>query len=120
MFQSDEATLFTSFTLGELQMRNRVVMASMTRGRARNAEFAPTALHVEYYRQRASADLILTESASSAIESGRADLASFGKPFIGNPDLVRRLRERLPLSASMPETYYQGGPQGYIDYPTAA
>jgi 2,4-dienoyl-CoA reductase-like NADH-dependent reductase (Old Yellow Enzyme family) len=116
MFQSDEATLFTSFTLGELQMRNRVVMASMTRGRARNAEFAPTALHVEYYRQRASADLILTESASSAIESGRADLVSFGKPFIGNPDLVRR----LPLSASTPETYYQGGPQGYVDYPTAA
>jgi N-ethylmaleimide reductase len=366
MFQSDEATLFTSFMLGELQMRNRVVMASMTRGRARNAELAPTALHVEYYRQRASAGLILTEaswispravgfinvpglysgrqvegwravtsavhaeggaifaqlahsgavshpdffngelssapsavnpglrsftpegfkdtvtpramsaeeiaatvadygaaaknardagfdgvelhgattyllpeflnsslniredayggsaenrarivldvldaliavwgpgrvgikisptfamggfgpteqtigtydylvsrlnalplshlqvvrapndlsgtpveplrdtigyfrerfrgalianfgfdkaSASSAIESGRADLVSFGKPFIGNPDLVRRLREGLPLSASTPETYYQGGPQGYVDYPTAA
>jgi N-ethylmaleimide reductase len=62
MSQSDKATLFTSFMLGELRMRNRVVMASMTRGRARNAELAPTALHVEYYRQRASAGLILTES----------------------------------------------------------
>jgi N-ethylmaleimide reductase len=36
-------------------------MASMTRGRARNAELAPTELHVEYYRQRAAAGLILTE-----------------------------------------------------------
>jgi 2,4-dienoyl-CoA reductase-like NADH-dependent reductase (Old Yellow Enzyme family) len=41
--------------LGGLQLRNRVVMASMTRGRARNAELAPTELHVEYYRQRAAA-----------------------------------------------------------------
>jgi len=59
MFQSDEAALLTSFMLGELQMRNRIVMASMTRGRARNTDLAPTALQVEYYRQRASAGLIL-------------------------------------------------------------
>lgn len=58
-------------------------------------------------------------SASDAIERGQADLVSFGKPFIGNPDLVRRLREDLPLSESTPETYYQGGPQGYVDYPSA-
>src|ERR1700739_4932824 len=62
MFHSDEAALFTPFMLGKLHMRNRVVMASMTRGRARNPDLAPTALHVEYYRQRTSAGLILTES----------------------------------------------------------
>jgi N-ethylmaleimide reductase len=62
MSQSDEETLFKSFTLGERQLRNRVVMASMTRGRARNAELMPTELHIEYCRQRASAGLILTES----------------------------------------------------------
>jgi N-ethylmaleimide reductase len=60
------------------------------------------------------------QSGNSAIESGQADLVSFGKPFIANPDLVRRLREDLPLSASALETYYQGGPQGYIDYQPAA
>jgi len=59
-------------------------------------------------------------SAGAAIESRQADLVAFGKPFIGNPDLVRRFREDLPLSQSLPETYYQGGPQGYIDYPAAA
>src|SRR6266436_167880 len=53
---------FTQFTLGERQLRNRIVMAPMTRGRARNAGLVPTDLHVEYYRQRASAGLILTEA----------------------------------------------------------
>jgi putative transposase len=58
-------------------------------------------------------------SANAAIESRQADLVSFAKLFISNPDLVRRLRERLPLAASSPEIYYQGGPQGYVDYPAA-
>lgn len=61
MPQPDDAPLFTPYALGGLQLRNRVVMASMTPGRARNAELAPTELHVEYYRQRAAVGLILTE-----------------------------------------------------------
>jgi N-ethylmaleimide reductase len=61
MTKPDEAPLFTPYAFGELQLRNRVVMTSMTRGRARNAELVPTELHVEYYRQRAAASLILTE-----------------------------------------------------------
>ena len=55
-------------------------------------------------------------SGSSAIESGQTDLVSFGKAFIGNPDLVRRMQGDLPLSVSDPATYYQGGPNGYVDY----
>jgi N-ethylmaleimide reductase len=47
-------------TLGAIEMKNRVVMAPMTRSRA-GAGDAPTALHVEYYAQRASAGLIITE-----------------------------------------------------------
>jgi len=58
--------------------------------------------------------------AESAIESGRADLVAFGKPFIANPDLVRRLRERAPLNAPDKATFYGGGAQGYIDYPALA
>jgi 2,4-dienoyl-CoA reductase-like NADH-dependent reductase (Old Yellow Enzyme family) len=58
MTHPDEALLFTPYELGELQLRNRAVMSSMTRGRARNAELAPTELRVEYYRQRAAAGLI--------------------------------------------------------------
>jgi N-ethylmaleimide reductase len=54
------ASLFDPVTLGDIQMANRVVMAPMTRSRA-GAGDLPTELAVEYYRQRASAGLIITE-----------------------------------------------------------
>ncbi|WP_399678324.1 alkene reductase [Xenophilus sp.] len=57
------------------------------------------------------------ELAERAVESGEADLVAFGKPFIANPDLVRRLREGAPLNAWDKATFYGGGEQGYIDYP---
>ncbi|HSB97620.1 MAG TPA: alkene reductase [Spongiibacteraceae bacterium] len=53
-------TLFDPVQLGALQLRNRIVMAPMTRSRA-SADDLPTELHVEYYRQRANAGLIVTE-----------------------------------------------------------
>ena len=56
--------LLSTFTLGSLELPNRVVMAPMTRSRAANAERAPFALHAEYYRQRASAGLLITEATS--------------------------------------------------------
>jgi N-ethylmaleimide reductase len=57
--------------------------------------------------------------ALDAVASGRADLVSFGRAFIANPDLVRRLREDAPLNPLLDrETFYGGGAHGYIDYPT--
>lgn len=58
--------------------------------------------------------------AREAISSGRADAISFGRPFISNPDLPRRLREDLPMTEPLPEFFYKGGAQGYTDYPSAA
>lgn len=52
------------------------------------------------------------------VASGAADLVSFGRPFIGNPDLVRRLREDKPVAAFDKKTLYGGGAKGYTDYPT--
>ncbi|MDB5395292.1 MAG: NADH:flavin oxidoreductase/NADH oxidase [Rhodospirillales bacterium] len=52
--------LFDPVQLGELDLSNRIVMAPMTRSRA-GEDDAPTELNVEYYRQRASAGLIVTE-----------------------------------------------------------
>lgn len=46
-----------------------------------------------------------------------ADLVSFGRYFISNPDLVRRMREDLELADPEISTYYSGGDEGYIDYP---
>ncbi|NIJ70068.1 alkene reductase [Xanthomonas sp. 60] len=60
------------------------------------------------------------DSAVAAIESGRADLVAFGRPFIANPDLVERLRRDLPLAQIDADTLYGGGAKGYIDYPTAS
>ncbi len=53
--------LFESTQLGELTLANRIVMAPMTRCRAGQPGNVPTALNAEYYVQRASAGLIITE-----------------------------------------------------------
>jgi N-ethylmaleimide reductase len=54
--------------------------------------------------------------ADAALAEG-ADLVAFGRPFIPNPDLVRRLREGLPLAELDRATLYGGGDAGYTDYP---
>ncbi|MCC5036119.1 alkene reductase [Streptomyces sp. WAC 00631] len=46
-----------------------------------------------------------------------ADLISFGRGFIANPDLVERLRADLPLAPVDESTYYTGGDAGYLTYP---
>jgi len=46
-----------------------------------------------------------------------ADLISFGRAFIANPDLVERLRAKLPIAPVDEATYYQGGDDGYLTYP---
>ncbi|HET8552664.1 MAG TPA: alkene reductase [Gammaproteobacteria bacterium] len=48
--------------IGRYTLANRVVMAPLTRSRADNPQLAPTDLHVEYYAQRASAGLIISEA----------------------------------------------------------
>lgn len=57
------------------------------------------------------------ELAMAAVAEGRADIVAFGKPFISNPDLVRRLRDNAPLNPWDTKTFYGGGERGYIDYP---
>lgn len=54
-------SLFDPLQLGELTLPNRILMAPLTRSRA-GASRTPNALMVEYYRQRASAGLILSEA----------------------------------------------------------
>lgn len=54
--------LFEPLKVGDLQLKNRIIMAPLTRCRARGR--VPNSLMVEYYTQRASAGLILTEATS--------------------------------------------------------
>jgi N-ethylmaleimide reductase len=57
----------------------------------------------------AGADAILTK--------GDADLVAFGRHFLANPDLPKRLRRDLPLNPYDRSTFYYGGTKGYADYP---
>lgn len=45
--------------------------------------------------------------AEAAIESGAADALSFGRPFLANPDLPRRIREGLPLNQGDIKTWWR-------------
>lgn len=58
------------------------------------------------------------ERAEADIESGKADLIAFGRPFINNPDLVERLKNDCPLSKTLNmDLFYTPGEKGYTDYP---
>jgi len=52
------------------------------------------------------------------IAEGLADLVAYGRPYIANPDLVRRFGENAPLAEVDWETVYASGSRGYSDYPT--
>ena len=59
---SEQQPLLSAVTVGPYTLPNRIVMAPMTRSRADNPEAAATALHAQYYAQRAGAGLIITEA----------------------------------------------------------
>jgi 2,4-dienoyl-CoA reductase-like NADH-dependent reductase (Old Yellow Enzyme family) len=57
------------------------------------------------------------ETAEEAVATGVADAVAFGKLFIANPDLPRRIALKAPLNPPQPESFYSPGPAGYTDYP---
>lgn len=61
--------LLNPIRLGEIELPNRIIMASMTRARTDNPGLVPNALQARYYAQRASAGLILTEGTWPSRES---------------------------------------------------
>lgn len=74
-------------------------------------------------RERFEGPLVLNggydgRTAADAIAGGEADLVSFGRPFIADPDLPERLSRGALLQTPDPSTFYGGGAEGYTDYPT--
>lgn len=55
--------------------------------------------------------------AEAVLQNGWADLIGFGRLFIANPDLPRRLQYGLPLNEPDRNTFFGGGAVGYTDYP---
>jgi len=75
----------------------------------RKAFVGPMVLNSDYDGARAQA----------ALDAGVADAIAFGRPFLANPDLPRRLAGKLPLNPDRMDTWYTQGPEGYTDYPMA-
>lgn len=57
------------------------------------------------------------EGATRAIQHGRADLVSFGRLFLANPDLPARFAAHAALNTPDPASFYGGDSKGYTDYP---
>jgi len=77
---------------------------------------------IEYYRQFYSGKLMTNgnydrESAIDMVESGKADMVSFARLFLANPDLPLRFKKDAPLNKPKTDTFYGGGAEGYTDYP---
>lgn len=70
--------LFTPVKVGPYQLRNRILMAPMTRSRANDADGVQSELAVTYYRQRASAGLIITEGTFPS---------AMGKGYVATPGI---------------------------------
>lgn len=83
-----------------------------------HAGFPATAAAV---RERFGGPIILNggftaAAAEEALAAGQAELISFGRPFIGNPDAVARFQSGAELTAANPATFYTPGSEGYTDY----
>ena len=96
----------------------------------------------QYYVQRASAGLVITEftkgpallvnmgfeieEAKEGVAAGSFDAVAFGTKFLANPDLPARIAAGADLNAPKADLFYTGkvgdlkytGPEGYTDYPT--
>jgi hypothetical protein len=88
-------TLFDPITFGSIQAPNRVVMAPLTRGRA-TADHVPTPIMVDYYRQRASAGLLITEGTGIS----RQGMGWPKAPGLWTPEMVEAWK---PVTAAVHE-----------------
>jgi N-ethylmaleimide reductase len=57
------------------------------------------------------------ETAEAVVEKGDADLVAFGRHFVSNPDLPKRIELKLPLTPYDRNTFYTFDSRGYLDYP---
>ncbi|MES2264984.1 MAG: alkene reductase [Pseudomonadota bacterium] len=59
-------------------------------------------------------------AAEALVAEGRADIVAFGRQYVANPDLARRIAEGGPYNEPDPFTFYGGAARGYTDYPSLA
>jgi N-ethylmaleimide reductase len=89
-----------------------------TYGKADHPPIAPSMRKVFSGKMVLNADYDRAK-AEAALDAGYADAVSFGRPFLSNPDLPRRLEHNIALSPDNVATWYTRDAQGYVDYPAA-
>ena len=119
---SDPIPLFTALAVWLQKLRVPWIELREAH-RPTSAGAIPTEPVSPYMRPLYSGAILLNSdydgpSARERMAEGIADGISFGRPFISNPDLVRRLAIGAPLAPGDLDTFYSGGPAGYVDYPT--
>jgi N-ethylmaleimide reductase len=57
------------------------------------------------------------ERSEKDLAAGKCDLIAVGRPFLANPDLVKRWKTGAAVNDPDMETFYTPGPKGYTDYP---
>lgn len=57
------------------------------------------------------------DKGNAVIDRGDADLVSYGKLYVSNPDLVERFQRNAPLAPWDKDSFYTSGKKGYLDYP---
>ncbi len=95
--------LFAPLELGPHTLRNRIVMGPLTRSRSRQPGNVPWELNAVYYRQRASAGLILSEATHVAPEGQGFHGSGSGLGGAARLLLVDRLGMGVPYRGSCDE-----------------
>jgi N-ethylmaleimide reductase len=122
---SDAQGLFNYFVdrLNPLRLAFIAVIEGATGGARDLVPFDFPALQLRFKRDHEQGAWMVNNGYTRAmalaeVASGAADMVSFGRPFISNPDLVNRLRLDEALAAVDGATIYGGGAAGYTDYST--
>ncbi len=126
MSDSDPVALFT-YVLGQLSDRS-IAFVDLIEPRSSGAGGSDKVLEdkpdtAKLFRQSFRGVLVSAggyqpDSAKQAVAEGIADAVAFGRLFIANPDLLRRISENAPLNRYDRATFYGGGEKGYTDYPS--
>ncbi len=113
MGDSDRAAVFgyVARELGKLRL------AFLCAREAIGAERLGPMLKAEFGGRYIVNENFTRDSATAVLAADDADAVAFGKLFIANPDLPRRLLENAELNEPRPELFYASGPAGYTDYP---
>jgi 2,4-dienoyl-CoA reductase-like NADH-dependent reductase (Old Yellow Enzyme family) len=132
-----ENKLFTPIQVGPMELNHRVVMAPLTRSRSvqpgsipgdprikgnvliaeGQGPIAAARLRKIFIGKIIAAGGFEPDTAEAAVRDGDADLVAFGRHFVANPDLPKRIRLGLPLNPYDRDTFYTFDARGYTDYP---